>query len=135
MREHSSVLASPEARENPAVIEAVMTHILGPGGHAELWRGTDPALLMALDIAPPPPDPALMMEMGMDPNAPPGDGKPGPEKKSGVSGGPRKPGEAPMPGGIGAQGAKSMGLKMPGQPQMPKNPSTGQRYAGPIRPQ
>jgi hypothetical protein len=135
MREHSSVLASPEARENPAVIEAVMTHILGPGGHAELWRGTDPALLMALEIAPPPPDPALMMEMGMDPNAPPGDGKPGPEKKPGVSGGPRKPGEAPMPGGIGAQGAKSMGLKMPGQPQMPKNPSTGQRYAGPIRPQ
>lgn len=73
--EHSCVLNSPEARENPKVIEAVQMHIQQ---HLNIAKGMDPALAMVLKQASlfqpppmpmgPPPDPGAAQVM--DPQNP-----------------------------------------------------------------
>lgn len=46
--EHSAVLDSPDARENPTVIEATLAHIME---HLNMAKGMDPALAMVLKQA------------------------------------------------------------------------------------
>jgi len=50
--EHKCVLASPEARANPQIVQNTLTHCME---HIELWRTTDPSLLAMLGQTPPPP--------------------------------------------------------------------------------
>ena len=110
IQENSTVLDSPESRENAAVVQAVVQHLLS---HQQLWETAPPSILAAKGIPPPP----MPMMPGMGPS-PGGDANPpGGAKTQG------KPGEMPgtpvpgsPPGGNGA--------KMPG---MPKNPLTGQK--------
>lgn len=52
VQEHKSVINDPAARETPDVITATLTHI---AEHIEIWKNTDPAVLMALGIPPLPP--------------------------------------------------------------------------------
>lgn len=47
--EHKAVLADPDVREDPSVVEAVLAHM---HQHIELWRSTDPILLGALQQQP-----------------------------------------------------------------------------------
>lgn len=51
MREHKTVLDSPEARRNPTVTQAVLVHIQE---HSMLWTTTDPLILIATGQQPPP---------------------------------------------------------------------------------
>jgi hypothetical protein len=67
MREHASTAASPAARENPALLQNLQLHM---AEHSNLWRTTDPAILMACGVPPPPPPPGMM--------GPPGTGGPPP---------------------------------------------------------
>lgn len=70
IQENSTVLDSPEAREDPTVVKNVTDHILS---HVELWQRatTDiPALLAAKDI-PPAPQPVMPGMPGMPPGMPP----------------------------------------------------------------
>lgn len=58
IREHRCVLASPEMRNNPDIVNIVTAHIMQ---HIELLRGTDPMLLamlgeQSLSVPPPPPE-------------------------------------------------------------------------------
>jgi hypothetical protein len=54
--EHSAVIASPEARRDPKILQATLAHIQE---HLDLWQQAPPAMLMALheDMAPMPPAP------------------------------------------------------------------------------
>lgn len=100
--EHSAVIASPEARKNPAVVEAVLAHIQE---HIDLWTGTDPRTLAARGIPPPP-------MMGMPAVGP--DGQPlAPEGA---------PEANPSPEGAGNQ---------PNQPSMPKVAGTNEQAPAP----
>lgn len=95
---HRAVVASPEARANPAVIEAVSAHI---AQHVDALRMTDPGLLMALGQQP------------IMPMPPPGSVAPGmPPEATGIDLGGGAPPEEP---------------EMPEQPKMPINPATGER--------
>src|SRR5574341_1225423 len=66
IKEHSVVVASPESREDPNVVTSAMQHIQE---HIGLWQTTDPTLLAALGIPPPPMPPPL-------PGPPPSGGPP-----------------------------------------------------------
>jgi len=112
MREHCSVLSSPEARGDARLIQVVQAHM---DEHANLWRTTDQAILMALNIPPPPAPP-------MPPGAPAG--APGQPPGPGMPPGPQ--GEMPAPAGA---------EPMPNMPQMPINPGTGERAPAPMPPQ
>jgi hypothetical protein len=101
MREHASVIASPDAREDPQVVQGVLAHIQE---HIMLWTSMPPALGMALQIAPPP----MMMAPPEAPGVPPAGA--GPEA-------PMEP-EGPQP-------------QMPQMPQMPRDPITNERVDGP----
>jgi hypothetical protein len=50
--EHKCVMASPESRQNPRVINATLSHIME---HINLWKTGDPALLAMLGQPTPPP--------------------------------------------------------------------------------
>ena len=72
--EHSCVLDSPEARENPQVVQATLAHIQE---HLNLAKSMDPAMAMTLKQASlfqPPPQPQAPPDGGaaqvMNPNAP-----------------------------------------------------------------
>ncbi len=56
IREHKSVIASPEAKLNPQLVQQVLTHIQE---HINLARSMDPALAMILGQQPMPPAPGL----------------------------------------------------------------------------
>lgn len=129
--EHMTVLDSPEARESPEIVQAVMTHCQQ---HIELWKTTDPDTLAAFNIPPPPS--ASMPPPGAPP-VPPGAG--GPPPPGAGPGGPPPPGPhgpphgkphgakpppVPMPG---LAGNPALGLHAPGLPEMPKSPITGAR--------
>lgn len=104
IQEHAAVLASPEARADPAIVANVGDHI---NAHIRLWRETDPALLASLGI-PPPPMPGMM------PGDPSMTGAPQPGAESGT----------PPPKGGGASNTvpgKDAGL--PSQPKMPNGES------------
>jgi hypothetical protein len=107
--EYLSVLAMPEVRDNPAVVEAVTGVI---DYKLQLWRQMDPALIMVLKGQLPPP-PAMMG--GMPPEGP-----------GGPAGGP--PSEA-GPVGEGAPGelAGPPGAPPTRMPQPPPNPITGEQ--------
>lgn len=105
IKEHATVYASPDARENPDVMAIVAGHIQE---HVDLWKGTDPAVLAALGVMPPP------MAMG-PPGLPPGPGAPPPDLAPGT-GAP----EMQAPPGVD-------GDALPGMPQAPRDPMTGQR--------
>lgn len=120
LRENSSVLDSPEAREDPKVAEAVTAHL---AQHEQLWvqaTQESPMLLAAKGIPPAPmPQPSA---------PPPGMGPPGPP-------GTPPPGEP----GLGPPGKGAPPAPMPGSPPgkmpfMPTNPLTHERAPGPISP-
>lgn len=99
IEEHSGVLASPQARENPDTVNAVTQHIQE---HLTLWIQTDPMVLASRKIPPPP-----MVGMPAGPGGP------------GAAGG--GPGDVP-PGLNPAEGGQPSGL-----PNQPVNPQTGER--------
>lgn len=107
--EYLSVLAAPEARENPAVVNAVLTVVQEK---VRLWRSMDPALLAVLK-GPPCPPPAPIMPPVPGVQLPPGAG-PQP-----ANGGPPEPSQAkaPLP-----EGAKPVNLPKP--PPM-REPASG----------
>lgn len=106
--EHATVLASPESREAIQVVQACQQHIQQ---HIELWRTTDPDILAALGV-PPPPSASM---------APPGG--PGAPASAGPSGSPGA-GPMPVPQGGNASPIDDSGARMP---SAPKNPATGER--------
>jgi hypothetical protein len=109
--EHQVVLASPEARENEQVASAVLSHIQE---HVDLWLSTNPDLLAALGIPPPP--------VQMPPPGPPA-GPPG--NPPGAAGSPPA-GDVPSPDRMPAP--EGMGQSLEGSmPFMPQNPQTGER--------
>lgn len=114
IKEHRSVIASPDARENPQVVQAVLNHIQD---HIQLLKTVDPNILNILG------QPSLATPPGQP--GPQGPGGPPPQGGAPQPGGP-KPGGAPKPpvgpGPMAApEGAPS--IKAPG---LPKNPLTGQ---------
>jgi hypothetical protein len=113
MREHAAVIASPDSRDNPAVVASVTAHIQE---HAELWRTMDPAIGAALQIPPPPMPMAPPMPGG------PQDGtQPPPQGATSST-------EAPPAPAMDATGPLGPSpFPMPNMPNMPKNPLTGER--------
>jgi hypothetical protein len=66
--EHKTVLASPEARQDPAIVNATLNHIFE---HIQALQTVDPALLQLIhQQALPPPAPAPGMAMQMNPQQP-----------------------------------------------------------------
>jgi hypothetical protein len=106
--EYLTVLASPEARENPKVVEAVLGVVQAK---LEMWRTMDPDLLMLLGGQP---APSTQM---MPPPGPGGDMTPPP-----APGGPPSPTDSvPPPEPSGVPGGPSL-------PSLPQNPAVGQPH-------
>jgi hypothetical protein len=103
--EYLSVLSSPEARENPAVTEAVLSAVKTK---LDMWRNMDPDLLALLGGPPPP-----SMTGMMGPPAP-GESSGTPPPASGDSSSTEPPQSAP------AGGANL--------PNLPSNPETGEQH-------
>lgn len=110
INEHSGVMASPEARNDPKISEAVLAHI---AEHLQAWQSAPLDGLIARGIQPPPS--LTMMPPTGAPGAPPPE-KGGGEKPKGPS-----PDRTPAPPG-GDQSA---------MPFMPENPETGERAPQP----
>lgn len=106
--EYLTVLSSPEARANPAVVQAVTDAVLMK---LQMWRSMDPDLLVLLGGSPPP---SMMMAMQAAQTQPPAPGSSSgtPVPASGSSNGTPAPEQA----------------ELPSQPNMPKNPQTGESY-------
>jgi hypothetical protein len=102
MREHAAVIASPEARSSPEVLNALSEHM---NEHANLWRTTDPTILMAIGVPPPPPPPMM---------GPPG--MAGPPQPGATNGTPPPPEGAADGTGPMAQGPD---VQTPGLPPQP----------------
>lgn len=70
--EHKCVLASPESRANPQIVQNTLNHCME---HIRLWQTTDPSLLAMMGQTPPPPQQmppgAGAPVPGADPSAPP----------------------------------------------------------------
>jgi hypothetical protein len=112
IRENSSVLNSPEARENPKVVLNTTQHVLE---HMNLWQRATmeaPAVLAAKNIPPCPQPPPPPMAPGMPPGMPPG----GPGMPPG--------GAHPLPVGPNPGGPPE-GPQQPAMPSQPKNPQAG----------
>lgn len=111
IRGHMSVLASPEAKSDAAIVEKVLAHIQD---HMNQWQNasiSNPMILLATGQQPlPPPQPMGMP--GMPPGAPPS-GAP-----AGSTGAPQAPNQ-------------QLEASQPSQPQMPQNPATGERAVVP----
>lgn len=113
IEEHSAVLASPEARQDQAIVNAVLKHIQE---HMDLWTSTDPRTLAARGIPPPPMPPP---PPGMVPPGAPGATTGTPAPAPGAS-------TPTVPELAGPPGA----MEQPNMPQMPQLPS-GERAPGP----
>lgn len=100
LKEHRSILSSPEARRNPALVQDTLSHIQD---HLNQWRTADPAILMLTNQPPAPPPAAPPM---------PPQGSPGPAAMPGT---PPAPGPAP--------GAKVMNMQGPADQHQPRDPS------------
>lgn len=101
IKSHMSVLASPEAKQNPQIADSVLAHIQA---HLDQWMQAsmqNPAILLATGQQP--------LPVGA-PMAPPGAPPPGPGPGAPPPGGPNAPLEAAQPKG----------------PNLPKNPATGE---------
>lgn len=107
--EYLSVLASPEAREQPEVVSVVLEAVRQK---LEMWRTMPPDLLMVMGG---PPAPSNTMPPG-PPGGPPS-ATPMPE--SGPSSGTPPPGPPPGPPPTDVPA---------GMPSLPRNPSTGEEY-------
>lgn len=112
IKSHMSVIASPQAKEDPNVVANVLDHIQK---HLSVWQDAsqnNPAILIATGqqpLPPAPPPPGMM---------PPPDGPQGPM--------PGGPGQAPPPGPNGP-----MEANQPKPPSMPTNPATGEKAVVP----
>jgi len=104
IEEHSSVLASPESRLDPRMVNSVLAHIQE---HINLWTTTDPQILAARKISPPP-------SAMMPPMSPP-------------------PSGGPQGGDASAVVAPQIPGDMPNMPNMPTNPATGEPAPSPMQ--
>lgn len=110
---HMSVIASPNSKDNQALVEATLSHI---GEHAALWQNlslTNPALLIATKqkvLPPPPPPPGTVgvVPAGLEPTGVESDGGKVPQIMDDVPPVQQKANEVR-------------------QPQMPINPATNER--------
>jgi hypothetical protein len=108
--EHASVLSSPAALANPAIVDAVYAH---NEEHMRLWRTGDPHLAMMLGHTPPPPPPGME---GMTPE-----------------GGPPKPGGAPdaqsakQASAVAQEPTDKPGPKLPGVSKPAQTPGPAQQ--------
>jgi hypothetical protein len=103
IKSHMSVLSSAKAKEDPALVQNTLAHILD---HIQVWTQASmefPGLLAALNI---PPIPLGPQAMGPGPGMPPG--------------------APPEAGGMVGGGDPSMGAEMPEPAGLPTNPSTGE---------
>jgi hypothetical protein len=101
-REHAAILASPEARRNPKVVQIVTQHI---AEHMNLFYTAPPQLLALMGISPPQMPAPGQQGMPGGPQQPPG-----------------QPGSPPKPPG---QPPSSKSQEMP---RMPSNPMTGKQF-------
>lgn len=123
VREHRALLATPEARRDPKIVQACLGHIQQ---HEQLYFTAPPGLLIMSGQQPPPPGfgPDGRM-MAPPPGAPPQGGTPpGGPPPSGAS--PKAP---PSPAGNPDAGQAPPQGEMP---EMPTNPATGQPGGGPL---
>lgn len=117
LKEHGVVLSSPDARREPAVVQAALKHI---AEHLKLWREADPEMLMIMGVKPP------------QAGAPGGGGDQKldqhneDQKKQNIGPGevPQQPGQQP--------GKPPPGTAMPRQPNMPRDAMSGQRASPPV---
>jgi hypothetical protein len=113
--EHLTLLDSPEARENPQIVQVALAHIQD---HLDKWKTlavSNPDLLMLLGE--PMPQSAQMMPPGGPQGQPP-------------QGGPMQPPGAPAEGQMqAAAGAEGLQEAMPFMPSMPTNPLTGEKFS------
>lgn len=113
--EHQVVLASPESRADQATAGNVLQHIME---HITLWQTTDPNLLAALGIPPPP--------MATPPSPPAGSGPGAASSTSApIQGEMTTTDRVPAPEGMGQALEGNM-------PMAPVNPQTGERAPLPI---
>lgn len=116
-REHRAVLANPEARRQPEVVQAVLAHI---DEHEQLYYAAPPSTLAMVGQTPP-----MIAPPGMGPEGGPG---PGPSPMGGPMGGQvggaNSAGSQPKPGELSPGGAP----KPPKKAAPPKNPATGQPH-------
>lgn len=132
IKEHSTCLDSPDARQNPEIVNAVTAHIQE---HIRMLQTVDPQLLQVLGQQPLPPP-------GSQQPAAPGGGPGGPTPPGNGPGGPNghpptpPPGAAPGPGVPAIQNATNPALqqanaiKGPQMPALPKGapPETAAAY-------
>ena len=117
IKEHVSVIASPEARApGSPVLANTLAHV---SAHLQQLRTTDPLLLVIAGVPGNIIQAAQSPMMPPVPPVPPGDTNGTPPPKPGAM---SSTAEAPGPEGAGPQ---------PNMPQMPKDPSTGQRAPQP----
>jgi hypothetical protein len=119
-REHRVVMANPEARQNPALMQAYMAHV---EEHYQTYLNMDPRRLILMGQQPPP----VLAPPGTPPPGPGGPPPPGPQ------------GPPPPPGGSGGHMGPPDGAPPPpnvstgakGLPRMPRNPASGQKFQPP----
>lgn len=121
---HYSIIASPDAKKNPQIVQNVLAHIQE---HLNEWYQADPRLLMLLKIPPPPPPP-------MPPGMMPPPGAPGPNGHPMLSPGHSAPPHAGPPPGPSGQPPKAQLTDSAQQagvhaPSMPQNPLTKQPWS------
>jgi len=127
---HMEVLYSPEAQENPAVLQAVLAHIQE---HVELWKVSDPSLAQVLGNPPPPqaqlpPENQKQAAAQQTPGGVPPGGEPQQKQVD-------KAAQAVAPATTatteGSDDSKSGGLPKPSKPaQAPGQPSAGPQQSG-----
>lgn len=113
IKHHRSVVASMEARNDPAIVAAHAAH---EQAHIDALRQTDPGLLAVLGQTPIPPE-----------MPPPGEVPPGMEGMESLPGGAALP-EGPEGGPLApAMAQQPPGApELPNMPRMPTNPATGE---------
>lgn len=112
--EHKNVLATPEARMDPGVVERTLAHIQE---HLDLWRNMDQALLMLLKLPPPPPSNGQNIMQEQQP-MPESMQPPMPQGQM-----PMPPQPGPIPPPPGPTDAAGMPGNAPNQPNMPSMPN------------
>lgn len=129
-REHRMVLANPEARRNPAVVQAVLAHI---DEHEKALYSAPPQTLamMGMQLPPMPPPGAPVGPAGPGgPGGPPGGQRPPPPGKSTPETAAPPGGPPGTPGALGGTDPGGPTSKPPKLPMQPTNPKTGQRWNG-----
>jgi hypothetical protein len=113
INEHKAVLADPESRQNPELVQAALDHIQQ---HIDALRNTDPALLQMVNQQPLPP----LDQMGAQP--PEGEMPPGPEgmtqEQAGAAENNLGTMQQPLP--VGVEQAQAIS-----QPMVPEAPQFG----------